>query len=133
MIFDSSTFASALTIAIGFIFLQSHSINYQSNFQVFFGIDSSQSLSHLIIKKSALSGLTASANNTAESLFVALILNSLNLLLPDTTASVNSYLWGANIANDKKIHTILINFYNQLSTVDYEFTNYSENINPMDY
>ncbi len=45
-----------------------------------FGANTTQSLTDIVISKSDLTGLTASANNTAESLLVALLLKAKSYL-----------------------------------------------------
>jgi hypothetical protein len=133
MIFDSPIFDSALTIAIGFLFLNSDLINYQSNFQVLFGIDATQDLSGLRIKKDNLSYLQPLTNNTAESLFVSLILK-LVLLNSENNISFSGYFWGTNISNNIRNDIFVINLLNKLIPVDiYELPEPNNIFNPMDY
>ncbi|NJM23520.1 MAG: hypothetical protein HC907_35270 [Richelia sp. SM1_7_0] len=112
--------------------MQSDLINYHSNFQVFFGLNSTQTSSQLIIKKSDLPGLTASANNTAESLFVVLLINALSVY-EYSSAGISSRLWGFVVNQNKRVYTIVVELCNKLNITDDEFTNYTETINPMDY
>jgi hypothetical protein len=133
MIFDSPIFDSALTIAIGFLLSQSDIINYQSNFQVLFGIDAIQDLLVLRIKKENLYYLQSSASNTAESLFVSLILK-LVLLNSENNINLSGYSWGTNISNNYRNDTFVINLLNKLIPVDiYELPEPNNIINPMDY
>ncbi|BAZ36971.1 hypothetical protein NIES4101_28920 [Calothrix sp. NIES-4101] len=133
MIFLSPTIASSLTIAIASLSLQPNQINYQSSFQVFFGADSRQSLSNLIIKKSDLLGLTPNVNNTAESLFVAVLVN---LIINNTNINndnIKVSKWRTIINDNTRNNIILIQLFNTITLENNELPENNNVINPMDY
>jgi hypothetical protein len=105
-------------------------INYFSKLARFFGKNASQDATKLYIQKSDLPYLTATENNTAESLFVALLLK----VLLDESNSLSSpvfvYHWGTYFSENKVFHTYIINLFVLVVYVNYEAQNLETAIIP---
>lgn len=131
MIFTQPNVNNAITTSIINVFPINTLINHQSVFQSIFGINARQDINQITIKKSDLIGLSPIASNTAESLLVGIIVNSLRIGV--VNEKINITLWGKYIDDEKSNHQIIIDLLNLLNITDYEYTNYLESINPMDY
>ena len=151
MIFSSSLISSARTITVAnksnsllFIsrlacqqlinsnFANSTFKNNLSAFQLIFGIDARQTSTAIRIPKSSLIK-QLSANNTAESLLVALLLR-LFAFTEYSNDKIYSYFWGTNISNGKVNHTLIIKLSNKLTPVDtYELPEINNFVNIGDY
>lgn len=131
--FGNSNISDASSIILVHSVNSSAFINQLSVFQLIFGTLSNQSSSSITINKSEFNSLTASANNRAESLFVAILLRLLQL---STYANekIESKLWGVSAENGKRTHTIVISLKNKLNAVNsYEMPDYDSLIKPGDY
>lgn len=131
MIFAQSNINNAITTSIINVFPINTLINHQSPFQSIFGLNARQDATQIIIKKNDLIGLSPATSNTAESLLAGILVNSLRIGVSNEKININ--LWGKYIANNKSNHQIIIDLLNLLNITDYEYTNYLESINPMDY
>lgn len=102
-------------------------------FTFIFGVNASQNINSLIIKKNDLYGLTPANNNTAESLVVGII----NRLLGGSAAcefpKFSSKYWGYGTDEGKRIDTVLIHLRNNLSTSNNEIAEYNTTIDPDSY
>jgi hypothetical protein len=104
-------------------------------FKLIFGENATQSSTQLTINKPDLTGLTPLANNTAESLLVAIIAKNINpQVLKIQTPKIDIEFWGCGYNNNKRIDTLLIKAYNLLLTTNtYEIADSNNTINPNDY
>lgn len=89
--------------------------------QQIFGAGATQSATELILSKADLTGLTASANNSAESLFVAILLKAKAYL---TTAN-----YDANIDQSVVIETPGFNAQSLVTRNNTQYRQYSETVN----
>lgn len=136
MIFNSSLIGSAQTIAatnknnsslfisrlacqqlINGNFVNSTFRNHLSPFQTIFGIDARQTSTVIKIPKSSFTKLQPSANNTAESLLVALLLR-LFAFTDYSNDKIYSYFWGIGFSKGKVNHTLIIKLSNKLTPVN---------------
>lgn len=132
MIFSSPNYQSGRVQIKGLIIKSPTFFNLLSNLQIFFGLNASQDTNFLYIKKADLTDLTPLTNNTAESLFTAIIARLINTVGTNKQIKVDAAYWGAVSEGGITTKTIEIKFYNQLSIVDYE-VQYSDVVSPMDY
>lgn len=132
-LFESSSFFSGIvrSNASYFAFGTYNPINV---FAFIFGSNAVQTSTQLIINKSDLIGLTPNINNTAESLFVSIILRLLTGNNNVNFIKLNCVYWGGGYINNKRVDTIILNFYKLLTVInEYEIQNISSSINPNDY
>lgn len=107
--------------------------DYFSFFQLLFGINAVQTIGLLIIKKSELGRLQFTANNTAQSLFVCLLVRAF-IFNSSNNDKLNIYSWGITMNTNSIINTIIIEMINQLIPVDgYEIPDFDNVVKPMDY
>ncbi len=89
--------------------------------QQIFGTNSTQTATELVISKADLTGLTASANNSAESLFVAILLKAKSFL---TTAN-----YDLNIDQSVTVVTPDFNAQSLVTRNNIQYRQYSETVN----
>jgi hypothetical protein len=127
-------FISGLTFSIG-IKNEPLNIRFPPNmYTALFGEGFFQSSSIVRINKSDLPGLTPTANNTAESLLVALIARNLLSGNKVLYLKIGVEFWGYGYSNGKRIDTLLIHLFNYLAVASsYEVADYDNSVNPMNY
>ena len=110
------------------IVLQNY-FQYLSSFSRFFGENSKQDASKIYIAKSDLPKLSSFQNNTAESLFVALVLRQ--MIYESNSLISKVYIWHFKAdfitrGNNNFINNVLvIQLFLLLIKQNYEYTNYS--------
>ena len=104
------------------------------HFYFLFGASARQTVNSLIIQKSDLFGLTASANNTPESLLVALLFRNVLSNKSVQLAEISFTYWGRGSTDGKCIDTFLIDIRDKLiPTNSSELPQISNTINPNSY
>ncbi len=104
-------------------------------FALIFGSHATQDTSTLTIVKADLVGLTPSENNTAESLFAAILTSLLSGERTINFLKLTIDYWGYGYTANQRIDTLLIHFF---KIAEYEGnllsdSNYSNQLNPADY
>jgi hypothetical protein len=103
-------------------------------FKLIFGENALQNSTQLTINKSDLVGLTPQANNTAESLLVAIIARNINSAqLQILSPKLDIEYWGHGVSGNSKVDTLLIKIHNLISSNDNEIEDYTNIVNPNDY
>lgn len=133
MITRFSNFNQASSVSLAFKIIGMSFRNYSTFFQLVFGVNAVQSASLLKIKKADLTGIQAVSNNTAESLFVALLLQMF-AFNNNNNKNLNTYKWGSNVNNNILTHTLILELFNQLVALNtYEIPEPDNIVNPIDY
>lgn len=131
-IVDASLLQNVLSIIRTQLLQAESNINYLSAFQVIFGLSARQTNSLIFIDKNEFS-LTLNVNNTAESIFVALLLRCLELE-PYFNDKINANYWGVAFDGKLRINTIEFFMLNKVSVLDtYEIQDFNNNVNLLDY
>jgi hypothetical protein len=115
-------------IILGFNF-----VNQLTTFQSLFGITSYQSSTEIYIKKAELSGLTPNANNSAESLVIALLLLWARYAKGKIDGKVSVDRWSVYLANEKVRYVLEANFYRKLTVISNEIQDISDTLTPSDF
>ena len=102
-------------------------------FTLLFGDNATQNVSGIIINKNDLT-LTPKDENTGESLLVGILYRNLLNTKKIFTPKVDFEYWGRGFNDNQQIDTIIVSVYNPLPITDtYEISDYTSNVNPMDY
>lgn len=131
---DMAGNASAISIVLG----NSQAITpyfIPDAFALIFGSNATQDATSLTITKADLIGLTPSENNTAESLFIAIITKSLGGSRTINFLKLTIDYWGYGYTTNQRVDTLLVNLF---KIVEYDGnllldSNYSNQLIPDDY
>ncbi|MBE9191399.1 hypothetical protein IQ230_13795 [Gloeocapsopsis crepidinum LEGE 06123] len=108
--------------------------DYLSTFSRFFGVNAKQDNNYLYINKADLAALTANANNTAESLLIALLLQIKEYESNSLLSSVVVEYWKTQFIKLQDYSIILnifvVKLYALVKFINYESQNASEPITP---
>lgn len=113
----------------GVLFSSGDLVDSLSKFQIYFGMSFHQTETHIYIKKANLTGLTPSINNTAESLFIALLNKVISLgTIPENR--ISAFFWRSNSA-ERKIQYVILLFFS-IDTSSGVIENFSNSNSPME-
>ncbi|WP_029635985.1 hypothetical protein [[Scytonema hofmanni] UTEX B 1581] len=132
MIFDSPNIQSGIVHLSGIATKSPNFQNLLSKSQIYLGFNATQNQNYVVFKKTDLTGLTPTSNNTAESLLVAITNRLIDTVGTNKRIEAEAAYWGAFTESGAVEKTIELKFYNLLSVVDYEIQ-YSDIVSPMDY
>ncbi len=100
-----------------------------------FGANATQSSTDIVIRKSDLTGLTASSDNSAESLLVAILLKVKSYLTQTNNEGETNHIERFNNTLRQRCSTLVRkgrsfskNFFNHLSAIYYFINNYNQEI-----